>query len=108
MHSDAERRAPITRADILLSEEASLFLASLPAEVAPAKLADAFPHIANKIASLWKIPRQLDPYLDSLIIDDRGGRQGFPAPIAWEILRLKDYYQSVVYPMPSSRWDSVI
>jgi hypothetical protein len=103
-------RALVNDEDLRLSDEAAQILAAMPAAVAPTQLAAGFPHIVNRIARLWKIPRQMDPYLDSLVIDQRGGRQGFPAPIAWEVVRLKDYYQTVVYPLPNShaKWNSVI
>jgi hypothetical protein len=107
---DSIGHAQVDDEALRLSEGAARILAELPAAVAPTQLAACFPHIVNRIASLWKIPRQMDPYLDSLVIDQRGGRQGFPAPIAWEILRLKDHYQTVVYPLPRSysNWNSVI
>jgi hypothetical protein len=105
-----EQREPNSGADIALSAEARDLLAALPPTVAPNQLAAAYPRIFNQIAGLWKIPRQMDPYLDSLIIDERGRRQGFPAEIAWELLRLKDHYQSAVYPLPKSHsnWNSLI
>jgi hypothetical protein len=93
-----------------LSPDAAQILAAIPAEFAPKQLVGTYPRIFNQIASLWKIPRQMDPYLDSLIMDQRGRRQGFPGPIAWEILRLKEYYQTVVYPLSKAylSWNSVI
>jgi hypothetical protein len=110
MQEPESTRIPTGNQDEQLSEAAALLLETIPPPVAPTQLAAEFPRIANRIAGLWKIPRQMDPYLDSLIMDKRGGRKGFPAPIAWELLRLKDYYQTVVYPLPKppGSWDAVI
>ena len=110
MENNPAKQTPAAHDDARLSDVAEQLLATMPKEVALTQLASTYPRIVNKIASLWKVPRQLDPYLDSLLIDERGGRQGFPGPVAWEILRLKDHYQTVVYPMPKSQsnWNSVI
>lgn len=47
-----------------------------------------YPRVFEKIHLLWGTP-ELDPYLNDLIMDSRGGqRQGFPPNVASEILRL--------------------
>jgi hypothetical protein len=88
-----------------LTAGAASRLSSLPADVVPTRLAQAFPHIFNRIEELWALPLRLDPYFDSLLIDQRGGRQGFSLGIALEILNLKEHYQTVVYPKRSDIWD---
>jgi hypothetical protein len=90
-----------------LSPAAAEWLAGLPAERAPRQMAEAFPHVANQIACMWKTPRLLDRYLDDLLVDRRGNRQGFPFPVAFEIMQLRDYYQSVVFPLKTCFWDGV-
>jgi hypothetical protein len=46
-----------------------------------------FPHIAKALCVYWGHPECAD-YLDSLMIDQRGGRQGFPADVSAELLFL--------------------
>lgn len=53
----------------------------------PHKLEASFPHIIDKILAGWGTP-DLDRYLQSLMIADRPGRQGFPPEVATEIFRL--------------------
>jgi len=42
-----------------------------------------------------------------LLIDRRGGRQGFPFAVASELSALKHYYQTVIYPKRECVWARV-
>lgn len=53
----------------------------------PEGIAQRFPHILAKIADLWGSPA-LDTYLETLMLDDRDGRQGFPPEVATELFSL--------------------
>lgn len=54
----------------------------------PRELARQYPQILNKIVDLWSSDN-IDSYFSELILDTRGDqRQGFPADVAEEILRL--------------------
>ena len=54
----------------------------------PHELARQYPQILNKIVDLWN-EETIDAYFSELILDTRGDqRQGFPADVAEEILRL--------------------
>jgi hypothetical protein len=46
-----------------------------------------FPRIAHELATRWQ-RRDIDAYLDSLLIDSRGNRMGFPADVLEEIMFL--------------------
>jgi hypothetical protein len=94
-------------ATVELTAAAAKLLSSIPDEVAPTRLANAFPHIFNRITELWTQPLRLDPYFDSLLIDQRGGRQGFSLGVALEILSLKEHYETVVYPKRTDIWDAL-
>jgi hypothetical protein len=56
---------------------------------------EQYPNIGNKIASLWGSV-QLHKYLNQIIIDDRGGRQGFPQPIISALLRIFQHHSTLV------------
>ena len=88
-----------------LSDATRAWLEALPMSVRPVALADKYPRIANKLASLWKQPRQCDVYFESLLVDERGGRQGFPQSVALELVTLKTHYQTVVFPLNRTVWD---
>jgi hypothetical protein len=46
-----------------------------------------FPRIARELAARWNGP-DIDAYLDSLLIDTRGNRMGFPPDVLEEIMFL--------------------
>lgn len=46
-----------------------------------------FPRIARELAARWK-GVEIDAYLDSLLIDMRGNRMGFPSDVLEEIMFL--------------------
>ncbi|HYD60098.1 MAG TPA: hypothetical protein VEC35_07070 [Noviherbaspirillum sp.] len=81
---------PLSSSD--LSPIAFKWLAALPREVRPNSLARQFPRIANRLAEIWKRPLQCERYIDDLMIDLRGGRQGFPPAVAAEIAALKVHF----------------
>ncbi|MDY6942471.1 MAG: hypothetical protein SVU69_05590 [Pseudomonadota bacterium] len=64
-----------------------------------------YPRLIEKITESWP-NRRTERFLDSLIIDERGGREGFPADVMAEMLFLKDILQG---HNPSHRdvWDHV-
>jgi len=94
------------RDDLELSEAAYALLVSIKGPAMPAKLAAAFPGIVNRMAKLWKIPREMDRYFEDLLTDTRGNSEGFPLNILMELTTLKDYYQSKVFPVRQSAPDS--
>lgn len=46
-----------------------------------------FPRIANEICSRWR-GEEIDPYIDGLLLDDRGDRMGFPIDVLDELMFL--------------------
>jgi hypothetical protein len=97
------RHAP-DRTDFQLTLEGDALLASIPPEARPKTLAVKFPRIVNRMATLWRSPRQMDLYFEDLLTDSRGGRQGFPLSIITELSALKEYYQTKAFP-PTERGD---
>jgi len=76
-----ERNQIVERASqggAVLLDETSRWMSGLPANVRPFACAHRFPRITNSIADLWRDTRQCEEYLDSLVIDLRGNRTGFP------------------------------
>jgi hypothetical protein len=104
----SKTRRASSKEDFELSLAAQALLASIEESTRPKQLASAFPRIVNRMAGLWKSPRQMDLYFDDLLTDTRGSRQGFPLAILMELTSLKDYYQTRVFP-PTQRtgvWDA--
>jgi len=83
------------------------WLADLPEQVRPGQTAARFPHIANMLCTRWTTPVACRAYFEELVLDSRGDRQGFPPEIARELAALKDFYESVVYPVQQTAWDEL-
>jgi len=65
--------------------------AELPSKVRPAVLLRQFARIANLVAATWDDPVAFDLYMDGLLTDKRGNRQGFPPVVHGELLVLRQY-----------------
>jgi hypothetical protein len=84
------------------------WLAALPPDVRPTALPTQFVRIANALARIWSDHRRCLDYLEELLIDRRGSRQGFPFDVALEIAGLKDYYETTIHPTAQTAWDLII
>ena len=79
------------------------WIAHLPLMCRPAAIPREFPHIANKLCEIWKQPVLCDKYFNELVLDQRGGRKGFPLQIASELSSLRQYYAKL-YPDTHGGW----
>ena|SRR5664279_4855638 len=77
------------------------WVANLPDEVQPLALLQRLPRIANRLARLWEDDEALPIYFDDLLVDRRGGRQGFPPDIHHELLVLWEYWKGRQTAAPS-------
>lgn len=59
----------------------------------PHELEKQFERVLSKIADMWGTS-QLEEYFTELLVDKRGGRQGFPKEVATEIFHLSNFYQA--------------
>lgn len=64
----------------------------LPPDVRPKELMAKYPRLANMAATSWASAVAFRDYLDILLIDRRGGRQGFSPEIRAEFEQLRTYY----------------
>lgn len=69
------------------------WVALLPGEIQPRALLRTYPRIANIMAALWGNRESFEKYLNDLLIDQRGNRQGFPPDVHIELLNLRDYIE---------------
>ena len=79
------------------------WIAALPQESRPHELARQFARIANELCATWDDPAECRAYLDTLLIDNRGSRQGFPPAIVGELLRLRETHAER-YPTTEMDW----
>ena len=87
---DAVRRPP-RHNDEALTGTTRAWLRRLPAGRRPMQLCAQFPRLANLIAWHWRDPVQVHSVIDGLLVDQRGGRAGFPAAVQHELRRLRDF-----------------
>jgi hypothetical protein len=78
------------------------WLESLPKETRPRALEEQFPRLANLIAVNWKSPNDCSAFISSLLLDQRGGRRGFPGDVLQDIHNLRVYYTTL---HPIVDWD---
>ncbi|MEO6745447.1 MAG: hypothetical protein ABIS28_16125 [Caldimonas sp.] len=79
--------------DDTLSPAAHAWVRSLPAAMRPLELCNVYPRIANRLARCWDDIGQTHDVFNDLLVDRRGGRKGFPSPIASELLRLQAFHE---------------
>jgi hypothetical protein len=79
---------------------------TLPIEIQPRTLMYLFPRIANLMAAMWQDPNSLRGYVDDLLVDRRGNRQGFPLEVLHELFKLRAYYDEL-HPGDTVPWDMV-
>ncbi len=102
----SKRRHQPEEDDLELSAAGQALLASIEEPARPKQLAATFPRIVNRMAKLWKMPREMDRYFEDLLADTRGNRKGFPLDLLMELSTLKDYYKAKVFPTRRDVWDS--
>jgi hypothetical protein len=77
---------------------------ALPSDARPNALLTKFPRIANLVAVLWQDPNSLRRYLDDLLVDKRGNRQGFPLDVLRELFAIRAHFDQV-HPETSRPWE---
>jgi hypothetical protein len=90
---------------IELTGEALRLLIELNTKVGLQELSAQFPGVLNRIADVWRSPLRAERCFDELLLDCRGGRQGFPQPVLSEIASLRHYYLTRVFPKRVDPWD---
>ena len=88
--------------DLLLPRTAA-WIASLPPESRPNELARQFARIANQLCATWNHPAECRRYFDGLLVDNRGGRKGFPAEVLTDLLHLRRLHAEQ-YPTTDLGW----
>ena len=81
-------RSPAAAATAELSPATRQWLKVIPAALRPLELCRTYPRVANRIALCWDDVGLVDTVFNELLVDSRGGREGFPSAVAAELLRL--------------------
>ncbi len=81
-----------------LDARAQRLLDSLPVAHRLPVLLRHYPHVVNRLAADWHLPRRMIEVFDALLIDARGGRNGFAFEAALELMQLREHYVEVLHP----------
>jgi hypothetical protein len=106
-HRWARHRLPESPYDRTPTRPTLGWMGHLPAPVIPNELGRQFARIANRLARLWDTPPACREYLDSLLLDRRGGRRGFPNAVLHELQTLSTYYRKLHPEAAPDVWDEV-
>lgn len=68
-----------------------IWFGDLPPEVQPFTLLRRYARVANLVAATWHDPKLFRTYMESLLVDRRGGRRGFPPNVRRELIALQKY-----------------
>lgn len=105
MHTDwAQTRSPPSQFDLGLLPLTEEWIASLPRRVQPNQLATRHRRLTNRLALCWNDPDLTERVLDELMLDQRGGRKGFSAPVAAELLALREHLARERKGSPLGKW----
>lgn len=80
---------------------------SIPSDLRPRALVIKFPRIANALADSWSQPKLFNMLLCQLMLDDRGGRQGFPFDVLQDLANLRVHFDSQYKHPGTDIWCSV-
>ena len=91
----------------VLQERTVKWLAALPADVRPTATARQYPRIVNRIDDLYGRCEYTRLHFQSLLIDRRKGRKGFPPEVRRELEALQHYYFEHLSGIPAILWNAV-
>jgi hypothetical protein len=93
--------------DEALHERTFKWIASLPPAIRPVATGRRYPRIVNRIGDLWGHCEYSRLYFQSLLIERRAGRKGFPPEIRCELEALQQYYFEALSALPAMLWNAV-
>ena len=100
-------RQPANPKDGDLRHRTFRWLATLPADVRPLATGRQYPRIVNRIGDLWGHCEYTRLHFQSLLIDRRKGRRGFPPAVRKELETLQQYYFEHLSGLPAILWNAI-
>jgi hypothetical protein len=91
-----------------LSREAVRLLLALDATRSVRALPSKYPHVLNRLASLWSVPAEAQRCLEELLLTSRSGRQGFPPAVIAELMLLQGRNSKRLPPPKQDIWSQTI
>ncbi len=100
-------RRPVDATDNVLQDRTFKWLATLPADVRPMATAQLYPRIVNRIGNLWPHCEYTRLHFQSLLVERRKARKGFPSDVKNELEALQHYYFEHLSGLPALLWNAV-
>ena len=100
-------RRAINVHDSQLYDRTFKWLAALPADVRPMATGRQYPRIVNRLGDLWGHCEFTRLHFQSLLLDRRKGRKGFPPEVREELEALQHYYFEHLSRLPAILWNAV-
>lgn len=72
----------------------------------PRHLEEKYDRILTKLEVLWETP-EIHDYFSDLLIDKRGGRQGFPKEVLNEIIALREFHEFETFRKAERKEDAI-
>ncbi|MBA3598837.1 MAG: hypothetical protein H0W40_15880 [Methylibium sp.] len=88
----AQLKKPVEERPVEITALSKKWLMGLPREVRPMQLAQRHARVVNQLALCWRDHELTERVLSSLIVDQRGGRQGFAAEVLGELMNLREFH----------------
>lgn len=85
----ARMREPSAGRETRLSSVTHAWVTSFQSQERPFELCLQYPRVANRIALCWPDPTLARHIFESLLVDKRGGRRGFPPEVQAELIALR-------------------
>ena len=82
-------RAPRADVDLVLDSETHYWLRRIPGSYHPKQTCRHYPRVVNRLAQSWHDRTLADRVLLDLLVDQRGGRKGFPPRVFDELQGLR-------------------
>lgn len=103
---ETKERSPDRSVEVVLPQTIK-WARAIPSELRPRALAIQFPRIANALADVWSQPSLFNMLLCQLMLDDRGGRQGFPFDVLQDLANLRMHFDTRYKHPGTDVWCSV-
>jgi hypothetical protein len=100
-------RRPVDPRDNVLHHRTIKWLVTLPVGIRPIATGRRYPRIVNRIGDLWSQCEYTRLHFQSLLIDRRKGRRGFPSEVKAELEALQRYYFEHISRLPALLWNAV-
>jgi hypothetical protein len=70
-------------------------------------LPSRFPRVLNRLAAVWHQPTVAERCFEELLLDARCTRAGFPPEVMSELLALRQYSSSRIFPQKVDPWQEM-